>query len=241
MTRRRHAIVSGKKKTVTPLKARKNPSVRDPLVQWQSSFGRAYIERNQAEADATREAAAVFDRILRACRLAGELASILEVGANVGINLIGLRRVLGPRVTLAALEPNAVACAELRKSPGLDLEKVFKADVYRIPAPNDSYDMVFTNGVLIHIPPDRLRDAMQEIVRVARRFVLCSEYFSHVPQEVPYHGHAGLLWKRDFGRTYLDGCSRLKIVDYGFIWQQEFPHFDDLNWWMFRKEPAQGS
>jgi len=165
----------------------------------------------------------------------GEVASVLEVGANVGINLIGLRAVLGPDARLFAVEPNPIACEQLRNNRSLSLEEVFQCDAYRIPLPDKSVDLAFTNGVLIHVPPDKLAAAMIEITRVVRRFVLCSEYFSHCPVEIPYRGHTGLLWKRDFGQAYLDNCPVLKSKSYGFLWQAEFPHFDNLNWWLFEK------
>ena len=206
-----------------------------PLGAWTGDFGHAYITRNQPTTDATAEAAVVFARILEQARIRDAVGSVLEVGANVGINLIGLRQALGRDATLAAVEPNAGACDVLRGNRELQLAEIMHADAYRIPVADNSFDLVFTNGVLIHIPPDRLADAMREIARVSRRFVLCSEYFSHVPVEVPYHGQQGLLWKRDFGRAYLETCADLRTRAYGFVWQTEFPHFDNLNWWVFEK------
>ncbi|HZR22195.1 MAG TPA: pseudaminic acid biosynthesis-associated methylase [Vicinamibacterales bacterium] len=207
----------------------------NPLRQWQGSFGASYIERNRATADVTAEATAVFGRILDAAGVRRQIGSVLEVGANVGINLIGLRAALGEAVSLHALEPNAAACAALRTNADVRLAEVIEADASRIPAADGSFDLVFTNGVLIHIPPDALPQAMREIVRVSRRYVLCSEYFSHAPVEIPYRGESGLLWKRDFGKAYLETCPNLRVVQYGFIWQTEFPHFDNLNWWLFEK------
>jgi pseudaminic acid biosynthesis-associated methylase len=207
----------------------------DPLEHWSGAFGELYMQRNQPTPTATADAARAFGRILSDPTVRSEIGSVLEVGANVGINLIGLRRVLDPRVELSALEPNPDACAQLRANQELRLSDVHHADAYRIPLPDDAVDLVFTNGVLIHVPPDKLPAAMQEITRVARRFVLCSEYFSHEPTEAPYRGRTGLLWKRDFGRAYLESCPRLQVQGYGFLWMQEFPHFDNLNWWLFRK------
>lgn len=209
---------------------------QDPLVCWRDRFGEEYIQRNQAGTEATSEAAIVFERILRTLDVRVEICSVLEVGANIGINLIGLRRVMGETVRLAALEPSPRACDQLRRIPDLNLDAVVEANAYHVPFQDQSYDLVFTNGVLIHIPPDRLAQAMREVVRVSRKYVLCSEYFSHTPVEVPYHGHVGMLWKRDFWLAYLEHCSELKIHHYGFLWQAEFPHFDDLNWWLFRKD-----
>jgi pseudaminic acid biosynthesis-associated methylase len=207
----------------------------DPLTSWRGGFGESYMGRNRATTDVTAEAASAFRRMLEGPGTLKELGSVLEVGANVGINLIGLRSLLGPTARLSAVEPNPLACAELRTNTELGLEQIVESDAYAIPLPDASFDLTFTNGVLIHVPPDRLPDAMREIVRVSRRFVLCSEYFSHVPVEIPYRGESGLLWKRDFGSAYLENCPDLKVRHYGFLWQAEFPHFDNLNWWLFEK------
>ena len=77
--------------------------------------------------------------------------------------------------------------------------------------------------------------AVDEIVRVSRKYVLCIEYFSHTPEDIVYHGRKGLLFKRDFGGFYLDRFPNLKIVNYGFFGKRELRIFDDLNWWLFKK------
>jgi pseudaminic acid biosynthesis-associated methylase len=205
----------------------------NPLQQWQGKFGADYVERNRPDDTTTAEAAAVFGRMLTGA--IGDIRSVLEVGASVGINLRGLRRLM-PEASIAAVEPFAAACAELRRTQAeIGLSAILEADAFNIPAADNSFDLVFTNGVLIHVPPARLADAMREIVRVSRRFVLCSEYFSHTPVEIPYHGNTGMLWKRDFGGRYLEVAPSLRVRSYGFTWQHEFPHFDDLNWWLFEK------
>lgn len=205
------------------------------LAAWAGAFGNAYIERNRVTDSSTADATVAFSRMLAAIPDGG-VRSILEVGANVGINLTGLRE-LRPETALAAVEPNPSAASVLRAS-SLDLRGVVRADGAALPFATGAFDLVFTNGVLIHVPPDRLAAVMREITRVSSTYVLCSEYFSHVPEEVPYHGEQGLLWKRDFGLAYLETCPGLEVVDYGFLWQPELPTFDDLTWWLFRVPPA---
>jgi pseudaminic acid biosynthesis-associated methylase len=158
------------------------------------------------------------------------------VGANIGIQLHGMRRYVGKDARLSAVEPNPLGCKALRQSTALGLHAVLQADARSIPLLSDSMDLVYTRGVLIHIEPDHLPVVMREITRVSRRFVLCLEYFSHKLTEVHYRGMSSRLWKQDFGRRYLENCPDLKVHSYGFIWQVEFPHNDDLNWWLFEKK-----
>jgi pseudaminic acid biosynthesis-associated methylase len=212
-----------------------NEITQTALEQWRGEFGAEYMMRNQANADAILQATEVFRRIIGEGRIVGDVKSILEVGANVGINLRGLRAAMGNEIKLAAIEPNKLAATELRAATELNLSEVIESTCYEIPVSDNSFDLVFTSGVLIHVPPEGLETAMGEIVRVAAKFVLCVEYFSHTPVELPYRSQGGLLWKRDFGQKYLEVCPDLKPLAYGFIWQAEFSHFDNLNWWLFRK------
>ena len=94
--------------------------------------------------------------------------------------------------------------------------------------------MAFTSGVLIHIHPDDLLDSMGEIHRVAKRYVVCIEYFSDKPEMIPYRGHDDRLFKRDFGSYYLDNFPDLSVVDYGFSWKR-LTGLDNLTWWVFEK------
>ena len=158
--------------------------------------------------------------------------SALEVGANIGRNLIALSDLV-PQ--LHAVEPNLKCCEEMRVNPQLTSVNVHQGHAFSLPYEDGAIDLVFTSGVLIHVAPEDLLKATNEIVRVARNYVLCIEYFSHEPTSVQYRGLGeGYLFKRDFGGWYLDHYPELKVVDYGFLWER-VDSGDDLNWWLFRK------
>lgn len=209
------------------------PLVGTPqLSAWKGRFGDAYVDRQGRAARWKIEAGIeTFRRILGA----RDIASVLEVGSNIGLNLRFLQVLFKGQCKLYAVEPNRKAFDRLISEPAVRLERAWNCDVFRLPLPDASIDLVFTSGVLIHIAPDDLGCAMGEIVRVAKRYVLCIEYFSHTPVEVPYRGRRQLLFKRDFGACYLERFPALRWVDYGFLWQQEFRIFDNLTWWLFEK------
>ena len=96
----------------------------------------------------------------------------------------------------------------------------------------EKFDIVFTCGVLIHIHPENLLDAMKEIYRVSKKYIVCAEYFSDKDEEINYHGEDGLLFKKDFGSFYLDNFPNLKLIDYGFSWKR-VTGMDNLTWWIF--------
>lgn len=203
----------------------------EPAAKWKSSFGDEYTLRNEFAEWKVAEGAQVFERIIGSRRL----TSVLEVGANLGINLAAMAKLSGGAWELHGLEPNPTAYRALTSNPALKLAGAYNCDAYSIPLPDSSIDLGFTCGVLIHIPPERLSNALSELYRVSRRYLLCIEYFSHNPEALPYRGEMGLLFKRDFGAFYLDQFPALKVCSYGFIWQREFKHYDNLNWWLFEK------
>src|SRR5260221_13517341 len=97
---------------------------------------------------------------------------------------------------LAGVDVNAGALAEA-KVAGFDVAEAssLEPEMWK-----DHSDLVFTCGVLIHIPPETLHETMQQIAVASRRFVLAVEYEADEEEEIEYRGHAGRLWKRPFGR-----------------------------------------
>ena len=205
---------------------------KDLLKLWKGNFGDEYTNRNSINKEKVDNAEKVFRRILKDLKI----ESILEVGSNIGINLLGIRKALGDIVKLYAVEPNVAAFEKLVKNSDIKLEKGYNCDGFKMPLSDNFIDLVFTNGVLIHIDPKDLKLIMSEIVRISKKYVLCSEYFSHEETTIRYHNHKNALFKRDFGKYYMDCFQILKINSYGFLWQEEFSNFDNLNWWLLEKK-----
>ncbi|HEY7608078.1 MAG TPA: pseudaminic acid biosynthesis-associated methylase, partial [Alphaproteobacteria bacterium] len=187
------------------------------IEKWRGDFGDAYVDRNPADAARIRASTAMWARILG--RLAGDPPqSILEIGANVGANLVALRQVTG--ASLYALEPNAKARAALANSGIVPPEAVLDGVAETIPMENGAVDLAFTCGVLIHVAPERLLAACREIRRVASKYIVCIEYFADQPETRTYRGESELLFKRDFGGFWLDNFPELVPLDTGFNWRR---------------------
>lgn len=202
-----------------------------PVDHWRGDFGDAYIERNTAAEAALRQRTLMWGRFL--WQMMPRLPrSVLEVGCNVGINLRALPRLI--EAEYFAVEPNAKARAKVLADGIVKPENLFDSDATRVPLPDNSVDLSFTTGVLIHVPPAELPAAVDELYRTSRRYVLMSEYFADQPEEKAYRGHEGLLFKRDFGKLMLERHPDLQILDYGFFWR-EAGAVDNGNWWLFRK------
>jgi len=201
----------------------------DQEALWRGEFGDAYIARNTPSDDKLASLTRHWAAVLRGTTGAPP-ADILEVGANIGLNLMALRRLTTAR--LIAVEPNATARARLADSGVAD--QALDGIAARIPLPDAGVDLAFTSGVLIHIHPDQLEASCREILRVSRRYVVCIEYFSDKPEEVLYRGHAQALFKRDFGGFWMDLAPELRLLDYGFAWKRA-TGLDNLTWQLFEK------
>jgi pseudaminic acid biosynthesis-associated methylase len=181
-------------------------AMADTVAWWRSDFGNEYTERNAITPERVERQARLWSSILGP--LLPELPrSVMEVGANVGINLAALRSHLsGAR--FFAVEPNDLARGTL-----IDSGIVDELDAYSgLDDAIGTVDLIFTCGVLIHIPPDELLGFCRRIHDHAGRWIVAIEYFSKEPREVPYRGHAGKLFTRDFGSFYLDNFPDLKPV-----------------------------
>ncbi|XBQ16433.1 MAG: pseudaminic acid biosynthesis-associated methylase [Oceanicaulis sp.] len=203
----------------------------DQLKFWRGAFGDAYTDRCAVSADAVRGRLGVWAEMFKVMAGAPP-ASVLEVGCNEGINLHALSALTGAR--LAAVEPNAAARERVKASGVAAAGDIVDGSAQALPFEDGAFDLVFTTGVLIHIHPDDLGAAVDEICRVSRRWVVCGEYFSPRPEALEYRGETGYLFKRDFGKFYLDRHPELVCRGYGFAWSKD-TSFDDITWQVFEK------
>lgn len=192
---------------------------------WTGEFGDEYTRRNTVETlDARRE----MWRVL----LPRDCFTIAEIGANIGLNLKAISEICD--ADLYATEPNDAARAQLNDVISPRHVRSDFAD--SLGWYDSSMDLVFTSGVLIHIPPDKLEASMREISRVARRYVICGEYFAPDVEMIPYRGHKDALWRRDYGSLFMDTCPDLHPIGTLFAWKRT-TGLDNLTFWIFEKGP----
>jgi spore coat polysaccharide biosynthesis protein SpsF len=195
---------------------------------WAGSFGKEYVERNRGDAllASNRE---LFSRILEA---AGGVASLLELGANIGMNLRAISSI-APDTELTGVEINAEAAAQLAEIPGVE---AINASMLEFEPPKQ-YELVLTKGTLIHINPDSLPAVYELMHAASSRYTCIAEYYSPTPVAIPYRGHEDRLFKRDFAGELLDRYPDLRLRDYGFVYHRdpEFPQ-DDLTWFLLERE-----
>jgi pseudaminic acid biosynthesis-associated methylase len=193
---------------------------------WAGDFGTAYSKRNEGQKfiDA---ATGIFARILTNAR---DVTSVLELGANIGINMHALKTLL-PEARLSAVEINPAAHAKLSAIPGVTAHLGSILD-YTQAKP---VDLAFTSGVLIHINPDELPRVYDTLYNSSRRYVAIAEYYSERVEALSYRGEADRLWKRDWCAEIMKRHP-LKLIDYGFIYHGD-PAFlgEDLTWFLMER------
>ena len=196
-------------------------------IFWTGNFGDEYVQRNQGEGYVSANVA-LFSKIFHRI---GSVKSVIEFGANIGINLVAIKKVV-ENINLSAVEINKKAVLELQKIEGV---RVYHSSILDY-EPENIYDFVLVKGVLIHINPNELQSVYEKLYQSSSQYIFISEYYNPTPVEVTYRGHEGKLFKRDFAGEMLDKYPDLDLVDYGFIYRRD-KHYaqDDQTWFLLKK------
>jgi len=182
--------------------------------RWKGKFGNEYISRNlltPKEMDRlylqnygitrtklNEEFIGNFNRTFK----------ILEIGSNVGIQLIylqkmGFKQVYGIEINQKAVEFSKKITKNINIIQGTALDVPFK---------DNYFDLVFTSGILIHISPQDIEKVMREIYRCTNKYIWGFEYYADSYEEVVYRGKKNMLWKANFPKLYTDLFKDLKLV-----------------------------
>jgi len=198
-------------------------------VFWAGEFGDEYLKRNDGALFIASNLA-FFGQALKRCT--SRIQSMIEFGANIGLNQKALQLLL-PEASQHAIEINPKAAARLGEV--IPPPHIFQTSILDF-TPTRTWDLVLIAGVLIHINPDFLPQVYKALYESTGRYLLLGEYYNPTPVEVEYRGHSARLFKRDFCGEMLDLYADLKLVDYGFVYHRD-PQFltDDVNWFLVEK------
>ena len=196
---------------------------------WKNEITESYAQNNSSFDKQLGLSA--WDRVLSKIDKSN-VTSYLDCGSNIGRNIAFLKEVL----------PSASAnIVELAKGPYDKCLNDFQINDSFLGPIKDTkfdikFDLVFTNGVLIHVNPDDLLESMSRMYEMSSRYILIGEYFNRTPVMIEYRGEYDRLFKRDFGKLFVENFD-CNVVDYGFLWGYEFDAagFDDITYWLFEK------
>jgi SAM-dependent methyltransferase len=126
---------------------------------------------------------------------------VLEVGCNVGNQLVMLKGLGFTDVQGVDINPYAVKIA---KSRGLEAQV---ADARKLPFPDNTFDLAMTCWCLCHIGPDDWDATLKELVRVSRRIFISEPERPRDSKEKNW-SKPGYLWCRDIaGACFFHGLA----------------------------------
>lgn len=195
---------------------------------WAGEFGNDYAQRNKDQ-EIIAANIALFSKIIAK---APHVNSVIEFGSNIGLNLKAIKQLL-PTVNISAIEINQLAVEQLKAMGDINVYHQSILDFL----PDTKRDLAFIKGVLIHLNPEWLPSVYEKLYESSKRYICVVEYYNPTPVELPYRGHEGKLFKRDFAGELMDKYPNLTLVDYGFCYHRD-PVFlqDDLTWFLMEKK-----
>jgi pseudaminic acid biosynthesis-associated methylase len=189
---------------------------------WKGDFGKEYTDRNSRDPKVWEKfyldtwgisKTEINKRILEG--LPKDI-KILEVGSNTGMQLkclqdMGFKNLYGIELQNYAVEKSKEYTKDIN---------IIQGSGFDIPFKDNYFDLVCTNGVLIHIHPNDYSKIMSEMVRCTNAYIMGFEYYAPEVTEVNYRGNTGFLWKADFAKIFADtfkNLEELKRVFYKYL------------------------
>lgn len=190
-----------------------------PEEYWEGNFGTEYTNRNNLSITELNKLYIKKYGLSRSILNAEFLSKaafnkdpselkFLEVGCNVGNQL------------------NIIDSFDYKNLWGIDISKhalkiarqrgnfnIVNGNVLDIPFKDNFFDMVFTSGLLIHIPPHKIHEALDEIYRCTSKYIWGFEYYhARDFKEVKYRDENNLMWKANYPQLFLDRFNNLELV-----------------------------
>ena len=193
---------------------------------WSESFGDDYTDRNNRSLITNN--INLFEKILKNI----EIKTVFEIGCNRGLNLEAINTI-NNTIELNGLEINTKAY-EILKNLNI-CNTLYNQSIFEYNS-NDTYDLVFSKGVMIHINPDKLQLLYEKLYNMSKKYIVIAEYYSRQVQEINYRGNTNKLFKRDFCGEIMNKYPNLKLIDYGFVYHSDpkYP-LDDITWFLLEK------
>jgi RimJ/RimL family protein N-acetyltransferase/ubiquinone/menaquinone biosynthesis C-methylase UbiE len=133
--------------------------------------------------------------------LENNVESVLELGCNSGGNLLHISKVL-PNIKLVGLDicENAIKYGvEVEKNPAqMIVGSIYDLDRFE----DNSFDVVFTRGVMMHVNHEKIRGVLKNMARIAKRYVINIE--TDGEDKILSYGDDGTphAFSHDFSKVY---------------------------------------
>lgn len=199
-------------------------------IFWQDKYSLDYIQKNKDFN--LKLGVEAWNKIINV--FPDKPNNFLECGCNIGRNIEQLSYVLPEaKPSIIEISPDAYSVVTQRFE---NLEYKVNKPILEASLPKEYFELVYTIGVLIHINPEQLIEHMCKMYDFSSKYILMGEYFNRTPVSLVYQGEKERLFKRDFGKLFIENFN-VKLIDYGFLWGHIYDAagFDDITWWLFEK------
>ena len=191
---------------------------------WKGKFGDKYTDRSLFS-----DRTLTIGKDLLSNKI--KIKSCIELGANVGLNLDALKKIYN--ASTFGVEINSKAFAILKEKHRAKNSSIINFNT------KEKFELSFVCGVLIHQNPKNLNKIYKLLYQLSSKYIYISEYFNPTPIKLNYHGHSIKLYKRDFAKDLWNLYPKLKLINYGFHWEQDpflkGSEADDGTWFLFKK------
>jgi pseudaminic acid biosynthesis-associated methylase len=191
---------------------------------WKGEFGREYTDRNNFDTQSwdkfyLRNWGITKTEMNNACMgFLDKSSKILEVGCNIGLQLLCLQG-MGYR-NLHGIEIQEYAVEKAKENT--QRINIIQGSGYDLPYKDEWFNLVCTNGLLIHINPADYDGIMSEMYRCSSKYIMGFEYYSDTLNAINYRGNEGFLWKADFAQEF---CKR--FPDLKLVYKQLYPYISE--------------
>ena len=189
---------------------------------WYGDFGIRYTLRNKIIPE---KLVPFYKKILKGI----EVEKILEVGCNRGHNLIAISYC--GQYDLYGIDINPYSILVARDNKEINFAWGNISDIlYK----DDYFDLVMSVGVLIHINPEKLKEAITEVLRVSKKYFLLMEYNYDFEEfeRIPYRENVG-LWRGNFKKLVLENFNVRLLLEGEVGVEDGFG--DKRNYFLFEK------
>ncbi len=162
------------------------------MFEYQSELWKKYTDDNEDKLQTN-----LSQFIYHTCVALGA-KRICEAGCNVGNNLSSFDNEL----EVWGFDKNNYAIEKaIEKLPEIN----FKIeDINKTSFPDSHFDIVFTRGVLIHIPNSNVNEAMNELFRISKKWIFNLEYFGADGEMINWKRGDDLCWYRNMKEKWQD-------------------------------------
>lgn len=170
-----------------------NMSEENKKGTWSGNFGIRYTIRNKIIPE---KLVPFYKKALKDL----EVEKILEVGCNRGHNLKAISYC--GQYDLYGIDINPYSILIAREMKEINFAN---GNIFDILYKDNYFDLVMTVGVLIHIDPHDLKNAIKELLRVSSKYYLMMEYNYEFEEfeKIEYRDSVG-LWRGNFKQLVLD-------------------------------------